>query len=493
MTARSESAKPEAGAAPDYLESLPFATMAFDFDLVILGLNRRHEAMTGIGREQLLGRGLFEAFPPNPDDPDTTDEAAVRLSVERVRETGETDAMPVVRYDIERPSEPGTFDTRYWEIMHSPLVQGEAMVGVLQTSRDITAQRSQLDLEVARQRAAESAGNMQFWEVDPQSGASTRTAALDAMFGFGPDEVGDDIAKLVERIHPDDRAGAWTDLVAARTAPIGTVFNRDYRVMLPNGGVRHINSTSEILSVPDEGRRMTGVLTDTTASHNREESLRRLLAEKQKLLADVNHRVKNSLQLVSSILRMEERYVARQGEGETLAAERLGVAAARVATIAAVHASLYHHADVSWVNMSDHLRTFCGQLEDAEGVPVRLRLDEEPVFLPAEKAVPLGLIVNELATEVAEATGGPLEVALHVHGPGLLLHVGEEGTSDGRPGASRAARVASEGDSGQQGTGAAPQGNGGVRPRLVEALVAQLGGKLENADDIARSVTFDPA
>ncbi|MGR3435441.1 MAG: sensor histidine kinase [Shimia sp.] len=121
----------------------------------------------------------------------------------------------------------------------------------------------------------------------------------------------------------------------------------------------------------------------------------RLLEEKEILLGEVNHRVKNSLQLVSSILSLQAR--AAQPEAATL----LDSASARVRAIASVHAGLYHDEDVRSVEFGDYLKRFCKTLADGLGAAERgisLNVEAETVTLPADQAVPLSLVINELVT-----------------------------------------------------------------------------------------------
>lgn len=121
----------------------------------------------------------------------------------------------------------------------------------------------------------------------------------------------------------------------------------------------------------------------------------RLLEEKEILLGEVNHRVKNSLQLVSSILSLQAR--SAQHEAATL----LHAASARVQAISSVHAALYHDEDVRTVEFGDYLRRFCERLANGHGADKRnisLNVEAEELTLPADKAVPLSLIINELVT-----------------------------------------------------------------------------------------------
>src|SRR5579863_2784424 len=67
-----------------------------------------------------LGRGLFEVFPDNPDDPAASGTSNLRASLERVLETRQPDTMPVQKYDIRRPD--GSFEVKYWSPKNLPVL-----------------------------------------------------------------------------------------------------------------------------------------------------------------------------------------------------------------------------------------------------------------------------------------------------------------------------------------------------------------------------------
>ena len=438
----------------DYLESSPYAQIAYTFDLVILAVNARHSRLTGLSAAEQIGRPLFEVYPANPDRPDADAEAPLRRSVERVRSTGEVDIMPVVAHDVEDRERPGHFIERYWQITHSPLVgPGGATCGVLQTTQDVTAEEGIRHDERVRRRSAEAAGQLMFWEVEFGTGAAKLSPGVMELFGFTKaqaqaQERDRSLPPLLDHIHEEDRDAVAANMLAARDAPAGSTFSSEYRVVRPDGTIRHVSASSEVVG-RGKGRKQMGVMVDTTAIHRREARLRRMIAEKQALLADVNHRVKNSLQLVSSLLRIEERAATDEA-----VRSQLQLTEGRVAAIAAIHASLYHHADVSRVNVSEHLRTFCGQLAENHRNALVLRVEDEPLHLPAERAVPFALIINELVADALadhHPGDGPVEISLEYVGPRLLLRVANGVKSPAnRPGS--------------------------LGTRLFDALLGQLGG-----------------
>ncbi|HYL19550.1 MAG TPA: EAL domain-containing protein [Burkholderiales bacterium] len=84
-----------------------------------------------------LGRGLFEVFPDNPDDPSATGTSNLRASLERVLKTRQPDTMPVQKYDIRRPD--GSFETKYWSPKNLPVLSasGEVLY-ILHRVEDVT-------------------------------------------------------------------------------------------------------------------------------------------------------------------------------------------------------------------------------------------------------------------------------------------------------------------------------------------------------------------
>jgi len=137
---------------------------------------------------------------------------------------------------------------------------------------------------------------------------------------------------------------------------------------------------------------------DVTERRRAEEALRALVEERDRLLVELNHRVKNNLQLVSGLLAIQ---AARGGDSGT--AELFEQARQRIGAIAQVHASLYQSRRVGTLEFAAYLRDLCGALadsfvDDGRNRRVGLEVDAQPLWLEADRAMPLGLILNELVT-----------------------------------------------------------------------------------------------
>lgn len=134
---------------------------------------------------------------------------------------------------------------------------------------------------------------------------------------------------------------------------------------------------------------------DLAKRQQTEHNLRVLLREKEVLLKEVHHRVKNNLQIISSLLRMQSRLV----DGCT--ANLFQEAQNRVQSIAIIHEHLYQSGDISHIDFEEYVQILVNHLMRSYGVDpaqIRLCLDLEPIELGLNTAIPCGLIINELVS-----------------------------------------------------------------------------------------------
>ena len=193
-----------------------------------------------------------------------------------------------------------------------------------------------------------------------------------------------------------------------------------------------------------------------------EEATRASNQRLQALLREVNHRVANSLQLVSAFVHLQAG--ALKDEAARAALEDTQ---RRIAAIGQVHRRLYTSDDVESVEMQAYLHGLLKELQgswDNAGSARRLLLEAEPVRLDTDRAVSLGVIVNELITNAykyAYAPGDPGEIRVR------LAREGE-----------RAFRLTVEDDGRGLANGAGPEGTG-LGGRLIRAMGQSLRSKIE--------------
>lgn len=161
-----------------------------------------------------------------------------------------------------------------------------------------------------------------------------------------------------------------------------------------------------------------------------EEQLRESNERLQAMLTEVNHRVANSLQLVSAFVHMQAR-----SAGSAEAKTALGDTQRRIAAIAQVHRRLYTGDSVNSVDMAEYLSALLAELEETWSTPEApraLTLTAESIQLGTDKAVAVGVIVNELVSNACKyaygpSTTGEVRVAFTADGGKFVLQVEDDG------------------------------------------------------------------
>ncbi len=121
-------------------ESAPGLYLVLRPDLTIVAVSDAYLAATRTKRDDITGRGIFDVFPDNPDDPSATGVSNLHASLKRVVQNRVPDAMAVQKYDIPLPeSEGGGFEERYWSPLNSPVVdQSKELIYIIHRVEDVT-------------------------------------------------------------------------------------------------------------------------------------------------------------------------------------------------------------------------------------------------------------------------------------------------------------------------------------------------------------------
>ena len=118
--------------------AIPTPYLVMTPDLVIADANEAYLQVVGRSRDDLIGRPVFEAFPPQPDALDESGVSRVQRSFERARDTGLPDTMPLQKYDIADPAT-GQLVERFWSLISVPVLDDEGRtVLLLQRAEDVT-------------------------------------------------------------------------------------------------------------------------------------------------------------------------------------------------------------------------------------------------------------------------------------------------------------------------------------------------------------------
>jgi len=416
---------------PDFqavFDVLPSAHMVLDRDLKFVAANSAYERSTMRRREELIGRCIFEAFPNEGDGG-----KRLAASFRRVLETGKPDTLAYISYDIPRPeSQGGGFETRYWTASHSPVLDEEGDVAfIIQNTVDVTdlvrlREAASLPFSVRsgaveliehareveqahRELLAESDDFRRLFQQAP--GFCAILSGTDHVFTFAndaylklvgrrdiiglpvrealPEIEGQGFLELLDEVHTQGRERGATG------APV--LLQRDLGLALEQ---RYVDFS--YAPIRDREGKVTGVFVQ---GMDRTEAT---MAEKRQalLLAELNHRVKNTLATVQSIA------------SQTLRAARDMPSArrdfeGRIMALSRAHNLL---SERQWSDAG--IRTLVESTLSAYE-PSRYVTNGHDIRLSPKAAIAVSMVLHELATNAAKygalsGDEGKVRVAWHV-------------------------------------------------------------------------------
>jgi PAS domain S-box-containing protein len=219
------------------------------------------------------------------------------------------------------------------------------------------------------------------------------TPSVKRILGYELDElIGQDAFALC---HPDDRARNQQMFGEVLSQP-GRPVTDEYRYRHRDGSYHWLESTGvNWLAEPAIGGIVVN-FRDITERKQAEERLRSALREKESLLKEVHHRVKNNLAIIDSLLRLQAGNLR-----DPVLATAMRESRNRIRSMASIHESLYRSCDVARIDFATYIENLCSNLFRSYGVDrkrIALRLEVAHVELDLEQAIPLGLLLNELVS-----------------------------------------------------------------------------------------------
>lgn len=246
-----------------------------------------------------------------------------------------------------------------------------------------------------------------------------------AQLGYAPGEIELTPTAFPPAIlHPDDLATLPDSYRRWDDAQEGELLSAELRMRHRNGEWRHFHCQETLFARNPDGspQQILGVVVDITAAKQLEElrqtkeQVQASLKEKEVLLKEIHHRVKNNLQIVYSLLRLQYRRIKDQPAAAILLESQN-----RIKSIALVHEKLYRSDDLAHIDLSQYIPNLVSSLFSSYNTrsnAIQLKTDIERVLLDIDTAIPCGLIINELVSNALkyafpdEQTG---EIAIGLH------------------------------------------------------------------------------
>jgi PAS domain S-box-containing protein len=319
-------------------------------------------------------------------------------------------------------------------------------------------------LEARWRSALENAGDG-VWDWDLPTGNVYFSPAWKSIIGYREDEIDNRLEEWSSRVHPDDLAAAELairDHIAGKTR----VYRNEHRMQAKDGSWRWILDRGKIIEWDGTGRplRMVGTHTDVTDRKEAEEQVKKLLEEKELLLKEVHHRVKNNMSLITSLISIQAGTMKSSEASEAMMDLKR-----RVLGMQLVYDRLFLTGTYDHTSLKAYLKALLKEIERSlssfRKIIIEAEMDEEEI--DPGRLFPAGLIVNELVTNslkhaFPDRSEGKIIVNLYHHGASPPSFI----------------RIAVQDDGCGITEDVAADKGGGFGMEMVRLMVRQLSGKL---------------
>jgi PAS domain S-box-containing protein len=270
---------------------------------------------------------------------------------------------------------------------------------------------------------------------------------------------------LFEKVHPDDREKVEKAFHEALAKKSGMTL--EFRHRHANGDYVWLEAVGNLLF--DDQRQVVGTvfgIRDITLRKSAEEQVKTSLEEKEVMLKEIHHRVKNNLQVISSLLSLQSDSLPDESIRKVLRDSQN-----RVRSMAIIHQRLYQSTNLAEINFAGYIDELSSQLARSYGAVdrnIHLQSKADDIYLGVDKAIPCGIIINELVSNALKyafpnGDGGTVTIEFHQQGSDVRLVVRDNGI--GMP------------------EGLDYQSAESLGLRLVNMLVEQVGGSVRVDDE----------
>ncbi len=230
---------------------------------------------------------------------------------------------------------------------------------------------------------------------------------------FGTDMVG---KKCHSVYHGSDKV--CEQCIVKKCFEDGKIHEFETEIIGADGSRMNFWCTASVAARYEDGRPKMVVefLHDITDRKRAEEKIRASLREKEVLLREIHHRVKNNMQVISSLLKLQSKYIKDEEDVEMFKESQN-----RIKSMALVHEKLYQSEELANIDFNEYVKHLANILFRSYGIDtgeIALKIDVEDVIIEVDTAIPCGLIINELVSnslKYAFPEGGKGEVKITLH------------------------------------------------------------------------------
>lgn len=277
---------------------------------------------------------------------------------------------------------------------------------------DLELQREALRQSEERQVRAQEVGRVGTWDWSIDTGILIWSDEVYRILGLLPGEVEPSYKLFLRMVHPEDRISVIRSVAMAQRK--AQPFKLDCRVIQSDGLEEVVLVQGELkFKSRDRAERMIGIIHDITERKMAETKMMMALDEKVVLLKEIHHRVKNNLQIISSMMNLQSDYIEDENLKEVFRESQN-----RIRSMALIHEKLYQSSNLSSVSFPEYTDVLTSMIfRTYRRANVKLKLDIADVTLDIDHCISLGLIMNELCTNALkhaflDAKGGRIKISL---------------------------------------------------------------------------------
>jgi len=398
-------------------EYAPDAYYLNDLKGTFLDGNRAAETLIGYSKDELIGKSFVKL---NLLDKTQIRKAAVLLTRNARGIATGPDEFTLTRKDGNQV---------FVEISTYP-VKINNRIQVLGIARDVTERHRAIDAlkesEGKFRNLAEKSPNMIF--INKRGRVVYANKKCEEIMGYSVEEFLSVDFNFFKIIAPDSldqiKKNFSKHLKNQEVAPY------EYGLVTKNGKRIDAIITTQLIPYGDDSA-ILGIITDITDRKKTEEKIMSSLKEKEVLLREIHHRVKNNMQIITSLLRLQ----ASQIEDPKIQ-KTFNLSQNRIKSMSLVHESLYQSDNLTRINFSDYIHkmtTHVYSLFRQDKQVIDINYDLEDVYLDINKAIPFGLIINELITNALKhafpsGENGEIELKLRqVESGEVIFYVKDNG------------------------------------------------------------------
>jgi PAS domain S-box-containing protein len=255
------------------------------------------------------------------------------------------------------------------------------------------AEQALHEIQIRKDQAVK-AGSVGLWDWDLKTNNVQYSTEWKNQIGYEDHEIKDDFEEWQSRVHPDD-LDKTLEVVNESIEKVRKGHRSEFRFHHKDGSYRWILAQASILTDESEKPiRMLGSHIDITHRKQWEEQIKASLKEKETLLHEIHHRVKNNMQVINSLLKLQSNSIEDAKTKEILKDSQ-----SRVYAMSAVHETLHGSESLSEIDLQSYLSKITTSIFQTYSVnpgKVKLNRDIEKAPISLNQAYPLGLTINEL-------------------------------------------------------------------------------------------------